>query len=178
MVGHHKHLKHAHTTQNLPMGGGGGACRITSLKFNGSHFCLPLSGIHRMTGWVAVSRIRKYDVCARPPLQSPAFQFKILTRTRRSGRDRMSVSDLAGFGQPEPRTVAKPSTCTSSFDTAADDCLATMGALRAVGAPDEVDAWRKARKKSFNGNTTTKTGKNKRVTPPPPPPPKKKLPGH
>ena len=36
-----------------------GAVRITSLnpKFNGSHFGLPPSSIHRMTGWVAFSRI-------------------------------------------------------------------------------------------------------------------------
>ena len=36
-----------------------GAVRITSLnpKFNRSHFGLPPSGIHRMTGWVANSRI-------------------------------------------------------------------------------------------------------------------------
>ena len=36
-----------------------GAVRITSLnpKFNGSHFGLPPSGIHRMNGWVANSRI-------------------------------------------------------------------------------------------------------------------------
>ena len=36
-----------------------GAVRITSLnpKFNGSHFGLPPSSIHRMTGWVAISRI-------------------------------------------------------------------------------------------------------------------------
>ena len=36
-----------------------GAVRITSLnpKFNGSHFGLPPSAIHRMTGWVAFSRI-------------------------------------------------------------------------------------------------------------------------
>ena len=35
------------------------AVRITSLnpKFNGSHFGLPPSGIQRMTGWVAISRI-------------------------------------------------------------------------------------------------------------------------
>ena len=39
----------------LPMG----AVRITSLnpKFNGSHFGLPPSSIHRMTGWVAISRV-------------------------------------------------------------------------------------------------------------------------
>ena len=36
-----------------------GAVRITSLnpKFNGSHFGLPPSSIHRMTGWVANCRI-------------------------------------------------------------------------------------------------------------------------
>ena len=36
-----------------------GAVRITSLnpKFNGSHFGLPPSSIHRMTGWVAFYRI-------------------------------------------------------------------------------------------------------------------------
>ena len=36
-----------------------GAVRITSLnpKFNGSHFGLPPSSIHRMTGWVANPRI-------------------------------------------------------------------------------------------------------------------------
>ena len=36
-----------------------GAMRIASLnpKFNGSHFVLPPSSIHRMTGWVAISRI-------------------------------------------------------------------------------------------------------------------------
>ena len=37
----------------------GRAVRITSLnpKFNGSHFGLPPSSIHRMTGWVAISRV-------------------------------------------------------------------------------------------------------------------------
>ena len=36
-----------------------GAVRITSMnpKFNGSHFGLPPSSIHRMTGWVAFYRI-------------------------------------------------------------------------------------------------------------------------
>ena len=36
-----------------------GAVRITSLnpKFNGSHSDLPPSSIHRLTGWVAISRI-------------------------------------------------------------------------------------------------------------------------
>ena len=49
--------------------GGMGAVRITSLipKFNGSHFGLPPSSIHRMTGWVANSRILWLYICARPP---------------------------------------------------------------------------------------------------------------
>ena len=38
-----------------------GAVHITSLnpKFNGSHFGLPPSSIHRMAGWVAISRIHR-----------------------------------------------------------------------------------------------------------------------
>ena len=51
-------LRHTSNSSSMtvsPMG----AVRITSLnpKFNGSHFGLPPSSIHRMTGWVAIYRI-------------------------------------------------------------------------------------------------------------------------
>ena len=55
-------------TALLSVSAGDGAVRIASLnpKLNGSHFGLPPSRIHRMTGWVAVY----HDVCARPPLST------------------------------------------------------------------------------------------------------------
>ena len=64
-------------TKGKPMG----TVRITSLsqKFNGSHFGLPPGSIHRMTGWVAISRILWRMRTA--PICSPLF---CTTRTRQS----------------------------------------------------------------------------------------------
>ena len=78
-----------------------GAVRITSLnpKFNGSHFGLPPSSIHRMTGWVAISRMlwRKRTV----PINCNTVLSVTVTSWlfRPKGPHQCSAGSVAGWAQ-------------------------------------------------------------------------------
>ena len=90
-----------------------GAVRITSLnpKFNGSHFGLPPSSIHRMTGQVAIFRILR--VRARPLLalvretNSPsiASEGEYFHQQLQTTRNELSPYTLVQFVLPAGRLV-------------------------------------------------------------------------
>ena len=120
-----------------------GATCITSLhpKFNGSHFGLPPSSIHRMTGWVAISRIQ-WRMRTAPIVYKKVNARKISTIPERGLFTKWSRSGLRGTFQVHAGCVAgcvRPRKTHPGRATSCSFCMNRLWVIQTISVWEELE---------------------------------------